>query len=257
MPTSHRRTPATLVGVSAFDARRPVFNSTRWSVVARAHGPRGDEAREALGQLFETYSYPLYAFARRRGLSSDEAEDAVHELFARALEKGALAGADPARGRFRTYLLTAFEHALSNRRRWWNALKRGGGKTLVALDAQSAEERYASEPAGGDDPRVLYEAAWARALLAKVFETLRGEYEQRGEGAVFERLRAQLLEAGEPASMEQLAQELGKSVESVKVGLHRLRKRFRAALEDEVGQTLDDPAQLEDELRALFEALGR
>jgi RNA polymerase sigma-70 factor (ECF subfamily) len=90
-----------------------------------------------------------------------------------------------------------------------------------------------------------------------VFETLRGEYEQRGEGAVFERLRAHLLEAGEPASMEQLAQELGKSVESVKVGLHRLRKRFRAALEDEVGQTLDDPAQLEDELRALFEALGR
>lgn len=225
--------------------------------MARAGGASGAQSREALGVLFESYSYPLYAYARRRGLAADEAEDAVHELFAAALEKGSLAGANPAFGRFRAYLLGAFEHALANRRRWRNALKRGGARSTISLDAQRAEERYASEPAGGADPRALYEAAWARSVLEQAFERVRRDYEERGEGAVFARLKAHLLETGEPARLEELANELGKSLESIKVGLHRLRKRFRAALEAEIGETLEDPGAVDDELRHLFEALGR
>jgi DNA-directed RNA polymerase specialized sigma24 family protein len=239
------------------EQHREQFRSTRWSVVVRARGEAGELSREALGQLFETYAYPLYAYARRRGLAVQDAEDAVHELFAKALEKGSLAGADPARGRFRAYLLGAFEHAQQNRRRFWNALKRGGGRSTVSLDAHLAEQRYGAEPAGGDDPRVLYEAAWARALLERAFERVRRDYEARGEGAVFARLRAHLVEETPPEGLQMLARELGKSLESIKVGLHRLRKRFRAALEEEVADTLEDSGAVDDELRHLFDALGR
>lgn len=230
------------------------FRSTRWSVVARSRGPG---AREALAVLFEAYAYPLYAFARRRGLAREEAEDAVHELFAGALEKGSLAGADPARGRFRSYLLAAFENRLRNRKRLWNALKRGGGRSTVSLDAEAAEQRLRVEPAGSDDPRRVYEAAWARTVIERAFARLRSDYAGRGEEALFDALRARLTEDGDPAGLAELGARLGKSEDALKVAFHRLRKRFRAALEAEIAETVDSPAEVEDEIRHLFEALGR
>jgi DNA-directed RNA polymerase specialized sigma24 family protein len=231
------------------------FRSTRWSVVARA-GRDGTEARDAIAWLFEAYGYPLFAYARRRGLSHEEAEDAVHELFAHCLESKSLAQADPARGRFRSYMLGALEHRLSNRKRFWNALKRGGGRSAVSLDGDDAERRYALEPAGGDDPRKLYEAAWARTVIDRAFARVREDYAGRGEGALFERLKSRLVDEGEPGRIAELAAELGKSEEALKVALHRLRKRFRAALEGEIAETVDGPAEIEDELRHLFDALG-
>src|SRR5687767_14445269 len=119
-------------------------------MVARAGRGDATGTRDAIAWLFEAYSYPLYAYARRRGLLHEEAEDAVHELFAHCLEHGSLAQADPARGRFRSYILGAFEHRLSNRRRFWNALKRGGGRSAMSLEAEVVERRYSREPAGGD-----------------------------------------------------------------------------------------------------------
>jgi RNA polymerase sigma-70 factor (ECF subfamily) len=233
------------------------FRSTRWSVVARARGPATREAREALGLLFEAYAYPLYAFARRRGLARDEAEDAVHDFFARALDGRSFTNADPARGRFRAYLLGAFEHLLANRKRFWNALRRGGGRSTVSLDADAAEARYSREPEAGDDPRKLYEAAWARTLIERAFGRVRADYEARGESALFERLRAQLVEEAEPAQLARIGEELGKNEGAVKVALHRLRKRFRAALEEEIAETVEGPQDIDDEIRHLFEALGR
>jgi RNA polymerase sigma factor (sigma-70 family) len=232
------------------------FHSTRWSMVARAGRGDATGARDAIAWLFEAYSYPLYAYARRRGLLHEEAEDAVHELFAHCLEHGSLAQADPARGRFRSYILGAFEHRLSNRRRFWNALKRGGGRSAMSLEAEVAEKRYSREPAGGDDPRKLYEAAWARTVIDRAFERVRADYVERGEGHLFERLRSRLVDEIEPGLLADLARELGKSEDALKVALHRLRKRFRASLEGEIAETVDGPAEVEDELRHLFDALG-
>jgi len=225
--------------------------------VARARGPATREAREALGLLFEAYSYPLYVFARRRGLAPEDARDAVAELFAQALEKDSLAGADPLRGRFRAYVLGALENLLANRRRSWNALKRGGGRSTISLDVDDAERRCAREPAGGTDPRRVYEAAWARTVIERSFERVRGDYAGRGESVLYERLRAHLIDDAAPARQAQLALELGKSEDAIKVALHRLRKRFRVALEAEIAETVESPAAIEDELNHLFEALGR
>ena len=237
-------------------AARSEFRSTRWSVVRRAARGGTDDGREALAWLFEAYAYPLYAYARRRGMDPHEAEEAVQELFAKALEKGSLSGADPARGRFRAYLLGAFENALRNRRRFWNALKRGGGRARLSLDAARAEQRYALEPADVSDPARLYEAAWARALLERAFDALREEYVARGDAVLFDRLRAHLVDQLSDASYAGLAEELGTTEGALKVAVHRLRKRFRAALEGEIAQTVDNPAEVQDEIRHLFEALG-
>jgi RNA polymerase sigma-70 factor (ECF subfamily) len=238
-------------------AGRSEFRSTRWSVVARAGRPGSSGAREALAWLFEAYAYPLYACARRKGLAPEDAEEAVAELFASALEKGSLAGADRERGRFRAYLLGALEHALANRRRFWRTLKRGGGRAAAPLDAAEAERRYEREPGREGDPARLFEAAWARAVIERAFAAVRAEYAARGDAGLFDALRARLVEdaGGEPYS--ELARKLATSEGALKVAVHRLRKRFRAALEAEIAETVADPAAVQDEIRHLFEALGR
>ena len=224
-------------------------------MVARAARAGTDEGRAALAWLFEVYAYPLYAFARRRGASPQDAEDAVQELFATLAAKGALASADPRRGRFRAYLLGAFEHRLSNRRRFLRALRRGAGRPVVSLDAADAEQRYALEPVDARSPQRLYEAAWARTLIERAFAALRAEYARGGKQALFERLRSLLIEGGEQGYRE-LAAELGLTEGALKVAVHRLRKRFRAALEAEIAETVEGPAEVQDEIRHLFEALG-
>lgn len=172
------------------------------------------------------------------------------------LEQGSLAGADPRRGRFRAYLLGAFEHQLANRRRFWCALKRGGGRASVALDGATAEQRYALEPADARTPQKLYEAAWARTTIERAFATLREEYERGGKLALFERLRARLADTQAEQSYAELAAELGTTEGALKVAVHRLRKRFRTALEAQIAETVDGPAEVQDEIRHLFEALG-
>jgi RNA polymerase sigma factor (sigma-70 family) len=231
------------------------FRSTRWSVVARAGGGDPASVREALAALFEAYSYPLYAYARRRGLAPEDAEEAVQDLFAGFLANGSLAGADRARGRFRAYLLGALSHAIGHRERAARALRRGGGRAMSSLDAGEAERRYSLEPEGGDDPARLFDTAWARALLERAFARLHEEYAARGDGRIFERLRSHLV-ADDGASLAEVAVELGTNVGAVKTAVHRLRKRFRAALETEIGGTVRDPAEIDDEIRVLLAALG-
>jgi RNA polymerase sigma-70 factor (ECF subfamily) len=239
-------------------AGKSSFAKTRWSAVLRAgRGGRSTASRAALAELSAAYWYPLYAYARRRGRDADEARDATQGFFAELLEKNVLASADPARGRFRAFLLAAFEHHAAKQRRFWRALKRGGAANVVALDFADAEARYRSEPVDERSPQKLYEASWARALIERAFARLREEYARSERAELFDRLRAQLIEDAPAESYAALGAELGLSEGALKVAIHRLRKRFRAALEREIADTVDDPADVEDELRHLFEALGR
>jgi RNA polymerase sigma-70 factor (ECF subfamily) len=233
-----------------------VFATTRWSVVLLAGHEDAPGAAAALAQLCTAYWYPLYAFVRRSGQGPEDARDLTQEFFARLLEKQWLAAADPERGRFRSFLVAALKHFLANE---WNRsqrLKRGGGHEFVALDAVSAEERYALEPADLASPERLYDRRWALTLLARAQERLREEMTAAGHGERFAALEPTL--AGERTALpyEELATRFGLTETAVKSMVLRLRRRFREVLHDEVAQTLGRGHEVEAELEHLFAALA-
>jgi RNA polymerase sigma-70 factor (ECF subfamily) len=229
-----------------------VFATTRWSLIAAAR-PGAPDAREALAALCQVYWGPLYAYVRRRGHSHEQAQDLTQDFFADLLARDSLESVDPARGRFRSFLLAACRHFLSNQHDREQALKRGGGRQGLSLDFADAERRYAAEPAHGQKPERLFERRWALALLDQVLGRLREEYAGAGKGELFERLNGSIVGAGDAHA--QAAAELGMSEGAVRVAVHRLRGRYRELLREEIARTVDD-ADVDDEVRALFAALA-
>src|SRR5690242_12446599 len=123
------------------------FPNTHWSVVLSAAGKRNPaRARESLEKLCRTYWHPLYYFARRQGETPHNAQDLVQEFFARLLQNDLLDSVDQSKGRFRSFLLVAFKHFLSNERDKARAQKRGGGQVLIPIDLLGAETQYGLEP---------------------------------------------------------------------------------------------------------------
>jgi RNA polymerase sigma-70 factor (ECF subfamily) len=233
------------------------FATTHWSVVLAARDPAAPQARAALAALCQAYWYPLYAFIRRQGHPADQAQDLTQGFFTRLLEKNGLAAVDQARGRFRSFLLAACKHFLANERDRARARKRGGGRHFISIDFHDADSRYGREPAHAETAERLFERRWALALLDQVLARLRGEYEAGGKGRLFERLKGHLTGDAGGLSHAQAATELGLSEGAVKVAVHRLRQRYRALLRAEIGQTLDDPARIDEEIAALFATFGR
>lgn len=231
------------------------FATTRWSVVLQAGEREGAASEEALAALCEVYWYPLYSFVRRWGHSADDAQDLTQEFFARLLEKGALRAATPSRGRFRSFLLAALKHFLSNERERTNALKRGGGRPPLPLEFETAEGRYSLEPAGQGDPEQAFERQWALAVLAETLRRLEAEQANAGKLDVFARLKGELTGDRE-LSYADLGKQLGMSEGAVKVAVHRLRRRFGELLRKEIAGTVSDPQEVDDEIRYLFAALG-
>jgi RNA polymerase sigma-70 factor (ECF subfamily) len=230
------------------------FATTRWALVRAARDASAPEGREALASLCAIYWYPLYAFIRRQGHDAEQAQDLTQELFARLLEKDGLASVDQSKGRFRLFLLAACRHLLSNERDRARARKRGGGRPTLSIDAAAGEERYGREPAHGETPERLFERRWALALLGQVLARLRDEHEAAGKGPLFEGLKGHLAGEGEGTYAEAAAR-LGLSEGAVKVAVHRLRQRYRELLREEIAHTVAGPAEVEDEVRALFAAL--
>ena len=160
------------------------FPTTCWSRVARAADPVNPEARAALAELCASYWYPIYALVRRKGHGPDDALDLTQEYFARLLEKGVLAAADPGKGRFRAFLRTDCGFFLADARDRRGRLKRGGGAVVLSIDAAGAEGRYHVEPAGGLTPEQLFDRAWAMAMLDRTLALLADEYARTGRGPV-------------------------------------------------------------------------
>jgi RNA polymerase sigma-70 factor (ECF subfamily) len=232
-----------------------MFPATRWSLVLAAKEGASPGARKALAELCQTYWYPLYAFVRRQGHGHEPAQDLTQEFIARLLEKDGFASVDPGRGRFRSFLLAACKHFLANEYDRATARKRGGGRAALPLDFADAEGRYGHEPAHALTPERLFDRRWALALLDAVLARLRREYESAGRGEIFDQLKGHLTGDGGRPSAE-IAAALGMREGAVKVAAHRLRVRYRDLLRDEIGQTLADPAEVDDEIRALFAALA-
>jgi RNA polymerase sigma-70 factor (ECF subfamily) len=204
--------------------------------------------------LCRAYWFPLYAFVRRLGRPADEAQDLTQEFFARLLEKGALRGADPNRGHFRSYLLGAFKHFLANQREHDRAVKRGGG-TVLSLDFEAGEDRYRCEPAHELTPERLYEQRWALTVIDQALTQLRDEMTRAGKADLFDALKVFLSGEDQPGSYRDLAEQRGMSEGAVKVAVHRLRRRFRDVLLAEIAQTVSRPEDADDELRRLFAAV--
>jgi RNA polymerase sigma-70 factor (ECF subfamily) len=234
-------------------ARR--FASTRWSLVIAAAQRNSPECEAALATLCRLYWYPLYAYARRRLPQAQDAQDLTQEFFAHLLDKNYLGHADRQRGRFRSFLLTAFQHFLAKEQERAHALKRGGNRTLLTLDFDSGERRYRQEPSHGATAESQYERCWALTLLEQGLDRLRDELAGAGKERLFECLKSALTVEAMPRPYSELASDLGMSVSALKVAVHRLRRRYRELIRAEIAQTVATPEEVEDELRDLFAAV--
>jgi RNA polymerase sigma-70 factor (ECF subfamily) len=241
---------------SSTGARHEQFVTTHWSVVmAAAHG-ENLQAGAALEKLCETYWYPLYAFVRRLGHSSHDAEDVVQGFFAQCVKKNYLHSVDQAKGRFRSFLLLALKRYLAKEHEKSHARKRGGGQTMIALDGLAAERRYALEPAEQLSADKLYERRWALTLLEQVLSRLREEQAVTGRLEAFEQMKEFLQSGGRGTPYSELASRLGGSEGSVKVAIHRLRRRYRELLDEEIAHTVATAEEVAEERRHLRKALS-
>jgi len=228
------------------------FATTHWSVVMAAGKGDSPEAADALEQLCRTYWYPLYAFVRRQGHGTPDAEDLTQEFFTRFLAKEYFGRADPALGRFRSFLLACLKNFLREQQRQARRLKRGGGQTIISWDSRTAEERYRLEPADPITPEQVYDRRWALTLLATVLARLAEEQSDAGKEQIFVQLKDHLWGEGREASYAEMAERLGMTEGAVKVTVHRLRRRLRDLLREEVAQTVATTGEVDEELRHLI-----
>jgi len=233
-----------------------LFATTHWSVVLAAGQGDSPQAIEALERLCRTYWYPLYAYVRRRGYQPQDAQDLTQGFFAALLTGKYLGQANRARGRFRTFLLTAFGNFLHNEHDRATALKRGGGREIVSWEAHTAEGRYAQEPAGGLSPEQIYEKRWAATLLERVLARLRDESIDAARRELFDQLKPHLWGEDEATPYAQLAARFDRSVSAIKVTVHRLRRRYREVLREEIAQTVADAAEIDGEIQYLIRVMG-
>lgn len=234
------------------------FGTTHWTRVVATRGD-GPEAREALAELCADYYEPVVGFLRAEGRTDDEAREVAHAFFERVLERHGLERADPARGRFRSYLLGALKHFLANCRQNARRAKRGGDVPHEAIDAggefggMGGVVDPATEPDGA-----AFDRAWALGVIERALAVMAREESEAGARMEFDRLAPWLSgDGGETGrSQQSVALELGMSEGAVRVAVHRLRRRFRRIVREEIARTVADPAEVVDELNALIRALG-
>jgi RNA polymerase sigma-70 factor (ECF subfamily) len=228
------------------------FVTTHWSVVLEAKGEDSMRASEALEKLCRVYWRPVYAFIRRNGYNPTDAQDLTQEFFSRLLSKEYLRHLHDQRGKFRSFLLTFVKHFLSDERERASAQKRGGGQALLSLDDTEGEDYYLAEAANQVSPDQLFERRWALTVLDQALRRLSNEYHAGGKGSLFERLKD--VQPGEhgPVSYAQLGSELGMTEVAIKSAVHRLRRRHREILREEIAHTVTRPEEVDDEIRHLI-----
>jgi len=232
------------------------FVPTRWSMV-RAAGKRGSpQADEALSKLCQTYWYPLYAYVRRSGHGAEDAQDLTQAFFARLLEKNYIALAAQEKGKFRSFLLTALKRFIITQWTRTHRLKRGGGQKILSLNETNTENRYLAEVADEQTPEKVFERRWAMTLLEQVLNRLQAEFVAVGKAKAFEDMKIFLIEERSEISYGEIAQRLDMTPGALKVAIHRLRQRYAELLRMEIAETVDSPAEVEDEIRHLFAALS-
>ena len=231
------------------------FATTHWSVVRAAGRPLSPRYQQALGTLCQTYWFPLYAYLRRQGYHTHQAEEYTQAFFARILEKHGLRLADPKRGKFRSFLLAALKHFVGNELDRARAQKRGGGRKVLSLDFENAESQYALEPTHQLSPEKLFERSWALTVLERTMTRLQAESASTNKQELFDHLKVYLTVKKSSVPYREAAAKLKMTEGAVKVSVHRLRRRYRELLRDEIAQTVTTEDEIDEEIRDLFAAL--
>jgi len=225
--------------------------------VLTAGGSSSADSRRALESLCAAYWHPLHAYVRRRVSDVNEAQDLTQAFFAELLEKNYVGSATPERGRFRAFLLTALKHFLSKQWDKAKAKKRGGGRAPIRLDFASDDSRCSAEPAGGLTPEEVFDRRWAETLLDQVMARLEREFADVGKQSRFRQLKPYIIGQHEGATYADAGEVLGTTEAAAKMAIHRMRRRYRRLLREEVAQTVADPSDIDDEIRDLFAAFSR
>ncbi len=234
---------------------QPLFATTHWSVVLAAGQGDTPQSAAALERLCSTYWYPLSAYVRRQGYDVADAQDLTQGFFAHILSRGFLQRASPAKGKFRSFVLGALKYVLADEWAKLRAQKRGGGHVPVFLDAQTAEARYRLEPVDLMDAERLFERRWATALLGRVLERLEEEFSKSDRKPSFDQLRPFLLGEKGSVTYAEIAAASQMTAGAVKVAVHRLRQRYRELFREEVAHTVEQPSEVNEEVRHLFAVL--
>jgi RNA polymerase sigma factor (sigma-70 family) len=237
-------------------SNRPRFATTHWSVVLAAGKSSSPHQKQALETLCQGYWYPLYAYLRRRGHGIHQAEDYAQAFFAHILEKHDLQTADPKYGKFRSFLLIRLKCFLSDERDRAHARKRGGGRKILSLGFQNAEDQYAIEPADRLSPEILFEKFWALTVLERTMDRLEAEIANKNKQKLFDHLKVYLTTEKDVIPYQDMATELKMTEGSVRVAVHRLRRQYRKLLREEIGQTVAAKGQIDEEIGYLFAALA-
>ncbi len=235
---------------------RGTFATTRWTTVNAAGQTSESQAANALAELCETYWSPLYGYLRRRGYRPEEAQDLTQGFFARLLETDSIRTADRARGRFRSFLLTALKRYVINEHERSAAARRGGGRGHLSLDFDEAERAYAREPRSDETPDRLFDRRWATIALDRALQRLRDDYVELGRAPLADALLPYLTETGDLPSNRTVAARLDLSEGAVKVAVHRMRQRYGSILRAEIAETVLAEDEVEAELRELFRAVS-
>ena len=231
------------------------FATTRWSRVIRAAALSEPDQQEALADLCREYWGPLYHFARRKGHGPEDAQDLTQGFILSLLTSNGIAAADRERGKFRTFLLSAFCHYLANQHREGAAQKRGGGNLPISWDA-GCEEAFLLQASDSMTPERQYEKSWALALLDRVMQRLRAEYEMANRLPLYEALQPFMSGAEGRPGYARLGADLGMSESAVTVAMHRMRRRYGELLREEISQTVTSAKELEEELRHLMHVVS-
>jgi RNA polymerase sigma factor (sigma-70 family) len=237
----------------------PAFVTTRWTQVLSARG-ESPEARVALGQLCEAYWTPVFRFIRRCNYAEDAARDLTQEFVAQLLAHGGVDRVEPGKGRFRSYLLGAVKHFLADQHDRAHAAKRGGGESPLPLDTELETHTTTSlqitDP-GTPVPDAFFDRQWALNVIERALNALAAEFVSAGKDKHFETLKPWLVGEVGSLSQSEAAQRLGLTEGALKVAIHRLRKRFRDLVKEEIAGTVDQPATVQEELHYLLEALAQ
>ena len=233
---------------------QPLFATTHWSVVLAAANEETPEAAAALERLCRTYWYPLYAYVRREGHNPEDAQDLTQAFFAHLLAGNSFARVAPHKGKFRSFLLAALRHFVSDQRDRQRAVKRGGGVEVLSLDAEEAEGRYRLEPIERLDAEKIYERRWALSLLGQAWTRLREECAARGSLDQFDRLGEFVAGDAEVTCVE-AASELGLTESAMRSAVHRLREGYRALVREEIARTVSDPGEIDEEIQYLIRVI--
>ena len=229
---------------------------TRWSLVRRVQTDGEDRQIAALGELLGAYWQPLYAYARRRGESPADAEDIVQGFCQMLIARGSMQIVDPERGKLRSFLLSALERYMIDQWEKRTVSKRGGGKRILSLENEEAENRFLREMSHSVTPEREYDRQWVMALLARAMTAIQEDYQSRGKGDVFAALKGALEWHGNDTAYAEAGAALGLNENAVKQAVFRMRKKYRECLRNEVAKTLTDPESVDAELKDLLQILG-